>query len=147
MSSTSCPTATTGVNGNVVCGGTRLARITNWTITASTGETTFADSDSGGYTERAPTRREATGSVDFKYDDSFEQWERIREGECCVLCLFVDATHYWHLPVALIQNLTINVNIEDQEVIDGSFDYASSGIYYAPGEAGAPACTLPAAPS
>ena len=145
--STTCPTATTGLNGNVLCGSTRLARITNWTITASTGETTFADSDSSGYTQRAPTRREATGSVDFKYDNSFEMWERVREGECCALTLFVDLTHYWYIPVALIQNLTINVNIEDLEVIDGSFDFASSGIYYAPGEAGAPAVALPAGPS
>lgn len=146
--STACPeNAITGANGNVVCDNIRIARITNWTLTASVGETTFADSDSGGFTNRLPTRKEITGSADFKFDTNFPQHDRIREGECCHLVLFINATFYWDIPVALITSLSITTNVEDLEVVEGTFEFASSGQYYAPSEAGAHAHVLPAAPA
>lgn len=145
--SSACPTgALTGKDGNVVCDTVRLARITQWTLTETVGVTEFADSDSGGFTNRLPQRKEASGTFDFKFDDTYPQYDRIRAGECCHLVLFMTPTIWWDIPVALITSLGFTVNVEDLEVEEGTADWQSSGIFYAPGES-PHSHTLPAGPS
>lgn len=123
-----------GREGNVVCDDVRIARITNWSLTESSDETTWHDSDSDVFRQRLPAVKEATGDFDFKFDLNFPQYDRLRAGECCELILFHSAMIYWIVPTALIRSLSFTVNIEDLEVEEGSCDWASHSYYYAPGE-------------
>jgi len=145
--STTCTGVLNGSNGSLSCDGVRLARLTAWSATATSGTNDFADSDSGGYTQTFPTRRQITGSADFKISTDFPQWDRLREGECCDLVLNLNSTLYIDIPIAVITSFAINVNIEDLEVEEGTIEFSSSGRYYMPGEAGAHAHVQPAAPT
>lgn len=149
-------TATSGLDGAVYCGGQRVARVTQWSIDASVDEKTWHDSGGGGtysaqgYMNRAPGIRNLTGTVDFKYDTTYRQDARFREGECCQLVLMVDddVNVAWIIGEALVSRFTMTVNIEDGEVVEGSFDFGNNGRYWRPGEAGAPVVfPLPASPT
>lgn len=152
MSTTCALTAITGKDGVIFCDGNRVARITNWSLDANGGETTWADSDSAGYINRLPQNRDLTGTADFKLDTTCPQWIDIREGECCNLILAISdglgtapAALAWQLPVAVIIRFSLTINVNDAEVVEGSVDFGNSGVYYAPGEAGAPALPVFAA--
>ena len=145
--STACPEdVLVGREGNVACDTVRLARITNWTGTEQSDETTWHDSDSDTFRQRIPAVKEFNGSFDFKFDTNFPQYDRVRAGECCILVLYHSAELYWHIPSALISSLSFTVNIEDLEVEEGSCDFASNGSYSSPSEA-AGLAPLPGAPS
>lgn len=141
----SCPQdVLVGREGNVVCDDIRIARITNWTLTEASDETTWHDSDSGVFRQRIPAVKELNGSFDFKFDLNFPQYNCLRAGECCALVLFHNADLYWYVTYALINELTFTVNIEDLAVEEGSCTWASHGQYFAPNES--PDVQLPAAP-
>ncbi len=147
MATTTCTsTASSGTSGAVWCGAQRIARVTSWNLDATTDSKTFHDSGGGGtnsvkgYMNRIPGPRDLTGSIEFKYDLTFPQDRRFREGRCCQLVLGIHETNSvaWIIPQALIERLTISVDIDGGDPTEGSFDFGSDGIYYAPGEAGAP---------
>jgi len=50
---------------------------------------------------------------------------------------------YWVFPCVLIQSFSIDVNPDTKEVITWSATAGTDGIYYYPGESGAPSETLP----
>jgi hypothetical protein len=140
-----CPseTARSGEGGKVVAENTLIARVMEWSINPTSSETAWGDSDSGGYTNRKKARLDATGSLSGKLDDDDEVWDVLEVGDTVSLDLWVDGNDpnpvtYWHFPCVLIQNFAIGANMDTKEVMEWSADFGADGIFYRPGQSGAP---------
>ena len=136
-----------GRRGRVMVGSATLARCTQWTLTKTkAGGTEWGDSDSQGFTNRGGGRRDATGTVEFKLETSVPQYNVVEEGDHVQLALWLDgaeAGSYFVFPRVQVSDVNLTVDMDSQEVIGGSFSWGADGVFYAPGESGAPSIAPP----
>jgi hypothetical protein len=135
--------AVSGVLGKAVIDSDLIARLTSWSVNRQSGESAWGDSDSGGFTNRKRGRRDATGSIAGKLDEDDYQYNVFDDGDIVTLVLWENATRYWVFPSALIQNFQLEFNPDTQDVVGWTADFGADGIYYKPGQSGAPVHTLP----
>lgn len=134
----------TGRNGKKVVDSTLLARTKEWNITRNSGVSEWGDSDSGGYTNRAPGRRDATFTSSGVYDTTNEVYDLFQPEDIALVTLWMDATSlYWDFPRALNSEFSIAVNVDTEEIIGWTSNWGADGIFYHPGASGAPVRTLP----
>jgi|SRR3990167_3657388 len=135
----------TGRNGKFVVEETLVARTKKWDVSRSlASKSEWGDSDSAGYTNRAPGRRDATFNSEGVYDTTAEVWDIFVPEDISEVVLWMNATAlYWAFPRALCHDFKISVNIDTEEVIGHTSDWGADGIFYGPGDAGAPSHTLP----
>ncbi len=109
----------------------------------------WGDSDGGRFTNARPTRRGASGSFEGKIDTTYPFYNVFEEGDSVELVLWLRnvAGQYYAFPCAIITNINYQVSPDGKNVIAWTADFTADGQYYKPGEAGAPAHTLPSAPS
>jgi hypothetical protein len=136
-------TAVSGRLGKAVIDGELLARLTMWNVNRQAAESAWGDSDSGGFTNRKLARRDATGNIAGKLDSDDYQYNVFDDGDICKLVLWENTTRYWVFPSCLIQNFNLEFNQDTQEVVGWTADFGADGIYYKPGQSGAPNETLP----
>lgn len=139
-------TALTGRNGKFVVESTLVARLTQWQVSpklASSSE--WGDSDTAGYTARMAGRKDSTFNAEGKYDTVAEQYDIFFIGDKAQAELWMDATSlFWGFPCALCSDFSMTINVDSEEVVGWSSSWGADGIFYYPGQAGAPARTLPA---
>lgn len=137
-------TALTGRNGKHKVSSTVISRITQWVVSpklASTSE--WGDSDGAGYTNRAAGRRDCTFTSEGKYDTAVEVFDLFKPGDILTSVLWMDATSlYWYFARALNMEFQLTVNVDSEEVEAWTSSWGTDGIFYAPGQSGAPAATL-----
>ncbi len=141
----SSATALTGRNGKFVVVASQVSRTTKWDVSDTlASKTEWGDSDSAGYTNRAAGRKDATFNSEGKYDTTNEQFDLFAPGDISLAALWMNASSlFWAFPRALCLDFKMSVNIETEEVVGWSSSWGADGIYYHPGQAGAPAYTLP----
>lgn len=141
----SSETALTGRTGKHVVEDTLVARSTKFDINASlASKSEWGDSDSGGYTNRAAGRRDATFDSEGKYDTTDEVFDLFEEGDIAETVLWMnDTALYWAFPRSLCLDFKMSVNIDTEEVIGWTSSWGADGIFYRPGQAGAPVHVLP----
>lgn len=138
-------TALTARLGKFVVEDTLIARTTNWAVSPTLAtKSEWGDSDSGGYTNRAAGRKDATFDGEGKYDTADEVWDIFMPEDICESVLWMNATLYWAFPRALCSDFSMTVDVESEEVIGWTSSWGADGIYYHPGAGGAPAHTIPA---
>jgi hypothetical protein len=135
----------TGRNGKFTVDGALVARTTLWNVNPTLATSSeWGDSDSSGYTNRAAGRRDATFNTEGKYDTTDDVYDVFVPGDIPQCTLWMDATDkYYDFPRALCLDFNLSVNIDTEEVIGWTANWGADGIYYFPGQAGAPARTLP----
>lgn len=140
----SSETALTGRLGKFVVDSTLVARTKTWEVSpALANSSEWGDSDSSGYTNRAAGRRDCKFTADGTFDTADEQYDLFQPEDICEAVLWMNATLYWCFPRALCQDFKLSVNIDTEEVIGWSSSWGADGIFYRPGQAGAPAHTIP----
>ena len=108
------------------------------------GKAEWGDSDSGGYTNRAAGRKDATFSAEGKYDTTDEVFDLFQPGDVAIAVLWMDASAlYWDFPRALNDDFNLSVNIDTEEVEGWTSGWGADGIFYYPGQSGATTRTLP----
>jgi hypothetical protein len=132
-----------GTGGKAVIEDELVLRMTRWQITPGGSETTWGDSDSAGFTNRKGARKDCTGAIDGKFSTDRIFYDMVQEHDEVKVALWLDSTRYWVFPCALVQNYSLEVNPDTNEVIGWSMAFGSIGRYYRPGESGAPTQTLP----
>ncbi len=130
--------------GKVKVDNVSVARIKQWELTSSVEESAWGDSDSAGYTHRVQGRKDGTGSMVGVFDNDDPVYDLFDVGDTVELVLFETTTSYWDFPCALIQNFNIVYNQDTKEAVEWNSDFGADGIFYRPGQAGAPAQTYPA---
>lgn len=135
----------TGRNGKFVVETTLVARTTQWQVTTTlASKSEWGDSDSAGFTNRAPGRKDATFTSEGKYDTSDEVFDLFQPEDIAIAVLWLNNTSlYWDFPRAMNDNFQLTVNIDTAEVIGWTSSWGADGVYYYPGEAGATARVLP----
>jgi hypothetical protein len=136
--------ARTGRNGKVVVDDELVARITQWSLNSAAGESAWGDSDSAGYTNRKAARLDGTGSFGGKFDSSDAAYDLFIAGDIVELVLWEETPDYWAFPSALIVNFQVTYDMDTKEVVGWTSYFGADGIFYYPGQSGAPSHTLPA---
>ncbi len=137
----------TGRNGTFVVDGSLIARITQWQVSPKLATSSdWGDSDSGGYTNRAAGRKDATYTAEGKYDTADEVFDLFMPEDVVVATLWMRSAApnlYWDFPRALCSEFSLTVNVDTEEVIGWTSSWGADGIFYYPGQAGQPVRTLP----
>ncbi len=136
-------TALTGRYGQLKLGTDTVARLTSWTVSeAIATQSEWGDSDSNGYTQRATGRRSATISAEGRFDITSRQSMYMRPGIIyevwCWLSKDLTQTggnkNAWHFPRALTISFELVVNVDTEEVLGWTAEFASDGVFYYPGD-------------
>lgn len=140
-------TTETGRKGKFVVGSNLVARLTQWSVAKTLATSTeWGDSDGNGFTNRAPGRKDATFSTEGKYDTDNEQFDIFQPEDIAAADLWMNnVALYWHFPRAMCSDFNLTVNVDTEEVIGWTSDWGSDGVFYFPGENGAPQRNLPGA--
>lgn len=141
----SSETSLTGRLGRFVVESQLVARTTKWDVdTTLATKSEWGDSDSNGFTNRAPGRKDGTFNAEGKYDTTDEQFDLFAPEDIAEVVLWMNITTlYWAFPRALCMNFKLSVNIDSEEVIGWTSDWGADGEYFRPGQSGAPTHTLP----
>lgn len=136
----------TGRKGRFVVEDQLVARTTQWDVsTTLASKSEWGDSDSNGFTNRAPGRKDGTFDTQGKYDTVDEQYDLFAPEDISEVILWMNITTlYWAFPRALCMDFKLSVNIDSEEVIGWTSNWGADGEFFRPGEAGAPTHTLPA---
>lgn len=137
-------TAKTGRNGKFTVEGTTVARLTQWQVSPKLATSSqWGDSDTAGYTARMAGRKDSTFNTEGKYDTDAEQYDLFFIGDKAAADLWMDATAlYWAFPCAMCSDFGMSVNVDSEEVIGWTSSWGADGIFYYPGQSGAPARSL-----
>jgi len=137
----------TGRNGKMTVDGALVARTTTWQMTKTLAtKSEWGDSDSAGFTNRTPGRKDSTFSAEGKYDSTSEVFDLFQPEDIVDATLFLNAIApllYYNYPRAMCDNFQLSVNIDTAEVIGWTSSWGADGIFYYPGEALAPVKVLP----
>lgn len=135
----------TGRNGKFVVGTTLVARCTEWGVNPTLASSTeWGDSDSAGFTNRAPGRKDCTFTANGKYDTTSEVFDLFQPEDIAIAVLWLDnVSLYWDFPRAMNTEFSLTVNIDSAEVIGWESSWGSDGVFFFPGEAGATVRALP----
>ncbi len=129
----SSATALTGRNGKLLVDGTQVARCTQWQVSPKLANTSeWGDSDSGGYTNRAAGRRDATFTTEGKYDTGSEVFDLFMPEDIVIGLLYLDVTRFWNFPRALCMDFGMSVNIDTEEVISWQASFGADGTFTKP---------------
>src|SRR5574343_246498 len=130
----SSETALTGRLGKHTVDGTQVARLTEWNVNPKLAQTSeWGDSDSGGYTNRAAGRFDATFSTEGKFDTDSEQYDLFMPGDNVVSLCYMNLTLFWNFPRSLCTDFKLSINIDTEEVVGWSAEWGADGIFYKPG--------------
>jgi len=135
----------TGRNGKFVVGTTLVARTKQWQVTRTlASKAEWGDSDGGGWTNRAPGRRDATFTAEGVYDTSNEVFDLFQPEDIAIAVLWLNNTAlYWDFPRAMCDNFQLTVNIDTEDVLGWTAAFGADGIVFYPGEVGATVRVLP----
>lgn len=144
-------TARCGTDGQAHINGVYVPRVKQWSVTCSTSESTWGDSDSVGFTNRKAARRDCTGSITGvqeggTYDKNKDIMGILAGGltaltnptRVVAITLWEESgaapNRRWWFPSAMVQNFNITYDMDTKEVVEWSLDFASDGVFYRPQE-------------
>lgn len=136
----------TGRQGKFVVEDQLVARTKKWDVSQTLAtKNEWGDSDSGGYTNRSPGRRDATFNAEGVYDTGDEVFDLFQPEDIAAAVLWLNnTTLYYDFPRAMCSDFNLSVNIDSEEVIGWTSGWGADGIYYRPGDPDAPSRAVPA---
>lgn len=137
----------TGRIGKAAVGTKLVARCKKWDVNPKlAGGAEWGDSDSQGYTCRAPGRRDATFNMEGVYDTLTEVFDIFQPEDIATVTLWLDPITnmvYYDFPRALCNDFSLSVDIDTEEIIGWQSSWGADGKFYYPGQTDAPTRTLP----
>lgn len=135
----------TGRNGKFQVASSLVARTTQWSVNPTLATSSeWGDSDSSGYTNRAPGRKDATFDAEGKYDTTDEVFDLFMPEDIAIAVLWMNNSDlYWDFPRAMCTDFSLTVNIDTEEVLGWSASFGADGQFYYPGQSGATSRSLP----
>lgn len=130
--------AFSGRKGSVQANGVAVAEVINWSFNPTSNNPAWASSSSPGYKQRKPGVKDGSGSVTVKFDDSsgagvqdFLQYGAAEDEVALTLKLYLNDTQFFSIP-AVIDGISYEVDINDGEVVEASFDFSINGEWTDP---------------
>ena len=124
----------TGRTGKFFVGGSTVARTTKWDVNPTlAGKAEWGDSDSNGYTNRAPGRKDATFNAEGKYDETAEAFDIFMPEDIVESKLYLKSGGpFWDFPRALCDDFSMDVDIDTEEVLGWSASFGADGTFTKP---------------
>ena len=120
-----------GKDGKIMLGAAELAEITLWRFKTSAKNLAYASSASGGFKKRLRGVKEGAGYIAFKIDPTDPITDQLTEGDNVTLLLHLDDANFYSVP-AVIESLTLEVDIDTGDVVGGAADFATTGAWTIP---------------
>lgn len=126
--------AITGVDGDVIKGGTQICETTKWAFEPTSNLFPYITTKTGGYTRREAGARDGAGMVEGKWDPATPVYGtaagQVREGDSVTLLLYLDDFQYLSVP-SIIKNFRWEVDFDNGDLIAWSFNFEIDGIWSA----------------
>ena len=145
----------TGLTGRLGIDTVVIARTTQWDVSqALASSSEWGDSDSGGFTNRARGRLDATFTAEGKFDNSDDVFLIFQPGDTLDASLWISGTPelYWQFGGdatvsggALCTDFGLTVNVDTEEVVGWTASFGTDGQFWFPGDTGPPAQPSPVA--
>jgi hypothetical protein len=133
-------TATGGKADWALGGGTNFVNIPEvrkWTLTISNEAKTYASSSTAGGKRRLPGAEDFSGSLDIYIESGTNRADAdnlgIRSGAAGTFRLYEDDNNFWDAP-AIIGNPTYNVDIEGNNIVEGTIPFDRDGALVYPSD-------------
>lgn len=125
----------TGRNGKFAVATVNVARATQWAVNPTLATSNeWGDSDSNGFTNRSPGRKDATFTTEGKLDTATEIYDIFQPEDIVAALLKLDAaTLQWNFPRAMCNDFNLTVNIDTEEVIGWTGAFGADGEFFKPG--------------
>lgn len=114
--------------------GAAVARTTKWDVNPKmAGGSEWGDSDSNGFTNRAPGRKDCTFNAEGKYDSTADVFDIFQPEDILAAKLYLAAAGaFWDFPRALCSDFSLSVDIDSEEVIGWSSSWGADGTFTKP---------------
>ena len=120
-----------GQDGKIIADSVEVANITRWKFETKSNTLAYASSATGGFRERLPGVRHGSGTVLFVLSDAAPVPDQLADGDQVTLKLYVDADSFYSVP-AVIETLSLDVNVDTGNPVDGQFKFATAGAWTLP---------------
>ena len=115
-----------GKDGLVKIGGTTLAEITNWNLTTTSSNPSYASSATSGHKTRVAGVKDFSGSIEYKIDAADPISGDFKDGDSVTLLLYLNATDFFSCPSMIDDQQWGGVDIDDGEVVGGSASFSAT---------------------
>jgi len=130
--------AFSGRKGSVQKNGVAIAEVLSWTFNPTSNNPSWASSSTPGYKQRKPGVKDGSGSCTVKFDSSsgvgvqaFLHYGAAEDEVALTLKLYLNDTLFFSIP-AVIDGISYEVDINDGEVVEASFDFSINGEWTDP---------------
>lgn len=111
--------------------GTQVSELTKWTFNPKTNCPAWASNKSGGFKKRVAGIRDASGSLEGKWDPTNPITSGLQDGAMVTLNLITMAGSQFTVP-AIIEGLKVDVDIDSGQPVAWSADFSITGPWTAP---------------
>lgn len=124
--------AISGSFGKIMIGASTAPDCTAWSWERSCILHAYASCSTSGWKKRVAGTKDHSGSLEGKFSDSDLIDDYFDEGDAVTLHLYVNTTDYYIVP-ARIENLSIEVDIDDGDIIPWSSSFSGDGQWSSSG--------------
>ena len=120
-----------GQDGKVIADAVEVANITRWKFDTKSNTVAYASSATSGFRQRLPGVRHGSGTILFVLNAASPVQDQLAEGDEVTLRLYVDADSFYSVP-AVIETLSLDVDVDSGDPVDGQFKFATAGAWTSP---------------
>jgi len=120
-----------GQYGKIIADGVEVANITRWKFETKSNTIAYASSATGGFRQRLRGVRHGAGTVQFVLNAAAPVQNQLAEGDHVTLKLHIDTDRFYSVP-AVIETLSLEVDIDSADPVNGQFKFATAGAWTSP---------------
>lgn len=121
-----------GQYGTIKIGSSALVECMGWTWTRTVADHAYASCNTSGFKKRVAGTKDHSGTMNGKMDLAVEMEDYFDEGDLVTLNLYVNTTDYYIVP-AMITELTVEVDIDEGDIIPWSASFGGNGAWSSSG--------------
>lgn len=124
--------AISGSYGKVMVGTSNAPECTQWSWSRTVSDHAYASCATAGFKKRVAGTKDHSGSIGGKFDSADSPEDYFDEGDLVTLNLYVSTTAYYIVP-AMITELSVEVNIDDGDIIPWTASFGGNGAWSSSG--------------
>lgn len=120
--------AISGKGGSVLVASSDLVEVTNWELTRTSNNPSWASNTSNGYKKRVAGVKDSTGTFSTKYDPTDPLTDHLEEGDEVTLELLATSGKTISVP-AIIDELKVACDMDEGEPVGYDVSFSSNGAW------------------
>lgn len=124
--------AVSGQYGKIMVGASNVVECTGWTHSRQVADHAYASCATGGWKKRVAGTKDHSGTLNGKFDPDDDISDYFDEGDLVTLNLYVATDAYYIVP-AMITELSVEVDIDEGDIIPWSASFGGNGAWSSSG--------------